>query len=175
MSQNADRRVLLGKVGAPHGVRGWVKIHSSTQPLDSILDYRTWQLGRGEHWNQFQVVQAQPQGKALIAQLADEHGNVLSDRDQAEMLKNLDIGVWRSEMPPLPKGEYYWADLIGLEVVTEAGESFGKVDSLMETGANNVLVIKGEQEILVPFVLDHVVKKVDLKKAVITVDWDPDY
>ncbi len=175
MTQNADHRVLLGKVGAPHGVRGWVWIYPSTDPLDSILDYRNWQLGRGENWKNFQVLQARPQGKAIVAQLADEHGQAFSDRDQAEAVKNLDIGVWRSEMPSLPKGEYYWIDLIGLEVVTTSGESFGKVDSLMETGSNNVLVIKGEREILVPFLFDQVVKDVDLEQAVITVDWDPDF
>lgn len=175
MSQNNDRRVPLGRVGAAHGVRGWLWIHSSTNPMDSILDYGTWQLGQGEHWQSYRVQQARGQGKGLVALLADENGNVLSDRNQAEALTNLDIAVWRSEMPSLPKGEYYWADLIGMQVVTTTGQSFGKVDSLMETGANNVLVIKGEKDVLVPFVVDEVVKDVDLQNAVITVDWDPDF
>ena len=175
MSQNADSRVPLGRIGAPHGVKGWVRVNSSTQPIDNILDYPVWQIGQNGNWREFRLKNARMQSKGLVVLLEDEHGNAFHDRNQAAELTNADIAVDRSELPPLPEGEYYWADLIGLTVSNESGEVLGEVDHLIETGANNVLVLKGEREILVPFVMDHVVKNVDLQSGSMTVDWDPDF
>ncbi len=175
MQQNDDQRVLMGRVGAPYGVKGWVWIYSDTRPMDNILDYELWQLEQQGRWQTYEVLQARPQGKALIAQLADVQGNAIADRDQAASLTNAQIGIWRHELPALPEGEYYWADLIGLSVLTESGQPLGKVKSLMETGANNVLVVDGDRERLIPFVMDQVIRKVDLPTAEITVDWDPDF
>lgn len=175
MSENVERRVLLGRIGKPHGVKGWVWVHSATQPVENILDYPDWQLGRKDEWRTFSVLEARPQGKSLVALLADEQGNPLSDRNQVAELTNADIAVSRSELPPLPEGQYYWTDLVGLNVQTESGTALGKVDHMMETGANSVLVIKGDRERLVPFVMDQVVKDVDLQSGSMTVDWDPDF
>ena len=143
--------------------------------MENILDYPDWQLGRKNEWRSFQVMEARAQSKGLVVLLGDEQGNVVADRNQVAEWTNADIAINRSELPPLPEGEYYWVDLIGLEVRTESGQPLGKVDHMMETGANNVLVIKGDRERLVPYVMEHVVKKVDLQSGSMTVDWDPDF
>lgn len=175
MADEIEQRVLMGRVGAPYGVKGWLWIHSDTRPIDNIFDYAEWQIGTGDNWQTFNVLEGRPQGKSLIARLANEEGQVIADRNQAAELTNAVVAVWRNEMPQLPDGEYYWTDLIGLEVLTESGQGLGKVETLMETGANNVLVVRGERERLIPFVPGQVVKNVDLQKTVITVDWDPEF
>jgi 16S rRNA processing protein RimM len=97
------------------------------------------------------------------------------DRDDAAALTGTDIGIYRSQLPPADTDEYYWSDLIGLQVITRGDRLLGVVDQLFETGANDVMVVKGEQEHLVPFITGQVVESVDLDKRVIRVDWDPDY
>jgi len=166
-----DRLVTLGRVTGAHGVRGWVKLHSETQPRDNIIHYRTWLLGLGGQWTPREVEAGRAQGKGVVAKLVG-----CDDRDAAEALKGAEIAVRRSQLAAdLAPGEYYWTDLEGLRVVTVDGVDLGTVDHLFETGANDVMVVKGERERLVPFVVDQVVRGVDLADGVIRVDWDPEF
>lgn len=163
--------VIMGRIAAAHGLRGWVKIQPYTEYLDSLLDYKSWWIGH-EHgpWREVKVQQSELHNKTLAAQLPD-----CPDRTAAEKLKGLLIAVPRSNLPQQAGDEYYWSDLIGLEVVNVAGVALGTVANLLETGANQVLSVTGESgEILIPFVAS-AIKQVDLKNKTIHVDWSADY
>jgi len=163
--------VIMGRIAAAHGIRGWVRIQPFTEYLDSLLAYRKWWIGH-EHgpWREVEVGQREVHNKTLAAQLPD-----CPDRTAAEKLKGLLIAVPRSSLPEQDEGEYYWSDLIGLAVVNEAGVPLGTVANLLETGANDVLSVQGDGgEILIPFVAS-AIRRVDLKNKTIRVDWSADY
>lgn len=147
-----------------------MRVFSYTEPRENIMVYQPWYLRRGGNWQPRQVAEGQRHGKGVVARLEG-----CEDRGQALALVNFEIGVRRDQLPATAPGEYYWQDLLGLEVLTLQGESLGKVDHLLETGANDVLVVQGERERLIPFVLHQTVKRVDLQAGVIQVDWDKDY
>ncbi|OGS87641.1 MAG: ribosome maturation factor RimM [Gallionellales bacterium GWA2_59_43] len=163
--------VIMGRVASAHGIRGWVKIQPFTEYLDSLLDYDIWWLGQEQGpWREVKVEQHEVHNKTLAALLAG-----CPDRNAAERLKGQLIAVPRSQLPEQDEDEYYWSDLIGMSVVNEAGEHLGVVANLLETGANDVLTVKGDSgEILIPFV-DSVVKQVDTANRIIRVDWSADY
>ncbi len=164
------KRIVIGKVGGPFGVKGWIKLLSWIEPREEIADYSPWQLKQGEGWKEWKVAEFRPHGKGLAARLVG-----LDDRDQAAALMGAEIAVWRDQLGEPEPGRYYWDDLIGLEVKGPEGLSFGKVKGMMATGANDVLVVEGQRERLVPFIQDQVIKGVDLGAGIITVDWDPDF
>jgi 16S rRNA processing protein RimM len=167
----ASPMVVMGKVVGAQGILGWVKVQTFTEYLDSLLDYGTWYVGNEQEWRPLEVLEANVHGgRVLIAKLQG-----ILDRTAAEKYKGLLIAVPRAELPEKEEGEYYWSDLIGLMVENLAGEVFGMVDSLLETGANDVLVVKGESgEKLIPFIAS-VIQQVDLKNKKIRVDWQADY
>lgn len=165
---SAGEEIALGYVSAVHGVKGWVKIRSWTRPMEAILDYQPWLLG--EDRQSVKLIDGRKQGKGLVVQLPGS-----DDREQARLLVGQQIHVRRDQMPATAPDEYYWSDLIGLEVYTLSGELLGKVDELMETGANDVLVIKGQREHLVPFVHGEFVKNVSFEDGRIDVDWDAEF
>ncbi|MCP5142064.1 MAG: ribosome maturation factor RimM [Gammaproteobacteria bacterium] len=166
--------LVLGRISGLHGVRGWVKVFSFTDPRENIVHYKTWQVRVGNDWREFKVEQGQANGKGVIAKLVG-----IDDRDVAATLIQADIAIRRDELPPLPEGEYYWADLEGLRVVTLDGVELGEVSHLFDTGANEVLVVQGDRERLIPFTIGeeegYAVKRVDLDEGLIEVDWDPDF
>jgi 16S rRNA processing protein RimM len=162
--------VVMGKVVAAQGIQGWVKIQTFTEYLDSLLDYDTWYVGNEQAWRPLQVLEANVHGKVLVARLEG-----ITDRTSAERYKGQLVAVSRDSLPEHEEGEYYWSDLIGMSVVNLAGEQFGTVNTLLETGSNDVLVIKGEcGETLIPFIAS-VIQQVNLKDKVIRVDWQTDY
>lgn len=162
--------VVMGKIVAAQGILGWVKVQTFTEYLDSLLDYDMWYVGNEQNWQPLQVLEAEVHGKVLVAKLEG-----IADRTAAEKYKGLLIAVPRDSLPEQEEGEYYWSDLVGLTVENLAGETFGTVDTLLETGANDVLVIKGASgETLIPFIAS-VIQQVDLKKKTIRVDWQADY
>ena len=168
---NGERkRIVIGKVGGPFGVKGWIKLLSWTEPREEIADYSPWQIRQGDGWTEWKVAEFRPHGKGLAARL-----DGLDDRDKAAALIGADIAVWRDQLGQPKPGQYYWADLIGLDVKGPQDSHFGKVQGMMATGANDVLVVKGDRERLIPFIQGQVIKSVDLDAAVITVDWDPDF
>lgn len=165
-----SREVLVGEIVAPFGVKGWVKVRSFTDPPANILKYVPWTLSDGVKEKPAVVLEGRLQGGAVVIRLEG-----VEDRDQAIALRGLKISVPRAVFPRTPKGHYYWADLIGLRVYTVDQVDLGLVHGLLETGANDVLEVRGERERLIPFVMGPYVKEVDLEAGRITVDWDPDF
>lgn len=174
-SAASDRHVVLGRVNGLFGVKGWVKVYSHTRPAEAILGYERWWIGRPGDRRPFFVLDGRIQGKTLVARLADADKQPLPDRDAAIGLLESDVAVESEQMPELSTGEYYWFELVGLSVVTIDAVALGQVDAMMETGANDVLVVKGERERLIPFLMDQVIHDVDLDSGTLTVDWDPDF
>jgi 16S rRNA processing protein RimM len=168
--RNAGEReiVPMGHISGVHGVRGWVKIHSLTEPRDAIFEYQPWLLG--ESLEGIRVRQGKKHGNRLIALLENAE-----DREQAEALVNQPIAVYRDQFPALLEDEFYWTDLIGLSVQLENGRELGTIEHMLATGANDVMVVRGERERLIPFVLDRYVKDVNLDRGLVVVDWDPDF
>ena len=163
-----DRIVSLGRVSGVHGVKGWVKIHSLTEPREAIFEYQPWLLG--ESREAIRVIQGKRHGNRLIALLENA-----DDRDAAEGLVNQEIFVHRDQFPETESGEFYWTDLEGLEVRMGDGTVLGVIERMMATGANDVMVVQGDRQRLVPFVREQYVKSVDLEHGFVVVDWDPDF
>jgi len=163
-----EKLVTLGHVAGAHGIQGWVKIHSLTEPREAIFEYQPWLLGAA--LEAVRVEQGKKHGNRLIALLEGTES-----REQAEALVNQPIAVFRDQLPELPQDEYYWTDLLGLTVRLEDGRELGRIDNMLATGANDVMVVRGERERLIPFVLGRYVKQVDLAAGCVTVDWDPDF
>jgi len=159
----------MGRVIAPFGVRGQVKIQPFSAATGNLIAYANWWFARDGEWREHKIERAHVQGRVLVAKL--EH---CDDRGAAMLLRGVQVAVPREAFPHPTAGEFYWADLIGLGIVNEEGRGFGQVTQILETGANDVLVIRGERERLIPFIAD-VVKKVDLAAGMITVDWGADY
>lgn len=162
--------LVVGRFNGVYGVQGWLKVYSWTQPRENILTYNPW-LVRSEYgWRRVKVLEGRRQGKGIVVKLEGVH-----DRDQALALRDIEIAIDRDQLPQLPEGEYYWSDLLGLEVVNTAGHVLGKVESLMETGADDVLVVQGDVKRLIPFTEPEIVKLVDHDAGRIVVDWEADY
>jgi 16S rRNA processing protein RimM len=150
------------------GVKGWVRVFSYTDPPGNILQYQPWILG--DAGATYQLLEGAVHGPRIIACLAG-----VDDRDAARELIGQEIQVERERFAASGRDQYYWTDLVGLQVIGPGDRSLGKVEELLETGANDVLVVRGDRRRLVPFVLGSVVKSVDLMRGVISVDWDPDF
>ena len=170
----ASDKVIVGKIGAPYGVKGWVKINSYTETPEGIFDYAPWFLGDEK---EYQIDQWRPHGKSLVAKIVG-----VDSRDDAERIKNLDININASQLPDLGDEGVYWRELTGMKVVTTQGYDLGVVKEVFNTGANDVIHVKanvgdafGQKERLVPFVLDSVVQTVDKVERIITVDWEPGF
>lgn len=159
----------MGRIAAPFGVKGWVKVQPYSEDPGALMDFESWRVGRGETQAHFAVEAVQDHGAALVAKLAG-----IDDRDAAYALRGQEVSVARGALPAPEEDEYYWSDLIGLTAVNREGVELGKVDSLMETGAHDVLVVKGKREHLIPFVAAFV-GRVDLDGGTIEVDWGEDY
>lgn len=173
MSQASDK-VVIGKIGAPHGVKGWVKINTYTDTPEGIFDYQPWLLGDGK---EYQIDQWRPHGKVLVAKIVG-----IETRDDAERIKNLDISISADQLPELDENEFYWRELTGMQVVTTQGYDLGVVKDVFNTGANDIIQVRanakdafGLKERLLPFVMDEVIQSVDKEGKVITVDWDPGF
>lgn len=152
-------------------MKGWVKVFSFTQPRENILRYSPWFLRKNGQTTEIKIISGQRHGSAVVAELEG-----VADRDEAAALMGSEILILRQQLPKPKAGEYYWADLIGLTVETESGVKLGRVDHLLETGANDVLVVvDGETERLIPFLQKQTVLKIDLDGGMMTVDWDPDF
>jgi 16S rRNA processing protein RimM len=162
--------LTVGRIVGIHGVDGWVKLESWTEPRLRIFSYRPWRLTLAGSEFEAASAQGHEQGKGMVAKLPG-----CDDRDAAARLIGATIQVPRSALPKPKRGEYYWTDLEGLAVVTVDGVDLGKVSHLFATGANDVLVVHGERERLIPFATGQFVKEVDLKAGRITVDWDPEF
>jgi len=162
--------VVVGKIASPFGVTGWTKVVSFTEPDTGILDYTGWTLRKGGRTESVEVEQGRKHGKFVVVKFKD-----IDDRDLVALRTNAEVEVDREQFPEAEEGSFYWVDLIGLSVVNTEGVELGAVDSMLATGANDVLVVKGDRERLVPWIRPDVVKAVDLENSRLTVDWDPDF
>lgn len=171
MSVNeASPMVVMGKIVAAQGLQGWVKVQTFTEYLDSLLDYDDWYAGSESAWRSVKVLEAKVHGKVVVAKL-----DGVTDRNAAEKLKGQLIAVPRAELPEQDEDEYYWSDLIGLTVRNVQDEVLGTVENLLQTGANDVLVVQGAHgQLLIPFIAS-VAHDVDLAGKLIRVDWQADY
>jgi 16S rRNA processing protein RimM len=158
--------IELGVVGAPFGVRGWVKLRSFTDPPDRLLQHRSVQLGVRGLWTAYRIEASGRSGGQLTAKLSG-----VEDRDQARILRGAKVGVPRSELPQRDEKDFYRADLIGCDVVNLAGVHLGRVQHFVETPAQVLMVVRGEREHWVPAVPRHV-RRVDLSARRVVVDWD---
>lgn len=174
--------VVMGRIVAPYGVFGWLKVVPDTEAFDGLFDYDTWWLGKGNDWRELLVETAKVHNDVLVVKLKG-----IDDRDAAMACKGKQIAVPRSQLPEPEDDAYYWADLIGLRVKNKQAVDFGYIVDVFETGANDVIVVQAEatapegeqtkskpQERLLPFVAD-VVLEVDLPNKTMLVDWDADF
>jgi len=174
---SSENQIILGKVGAVYGIKGWLKIHSFTDETDAILDYFPWSLKLGNKTQTVDITDWRKHNKGLIVKV----GNI-DDRDEAQALVGSEILISGTSLPELPQGDFYWRDLIGMTVVTTKGYDLGVVSDMMETGANDVLVVKAnlndgfsKKERLIPYLLEQVVESVSIENKQICVDWDPGF
>lgn len=170
VSAKTHKQVTLGRISGVFGVKGWVKVFSYTEPRDNIVGFRSWLLRLRGDERRFDVEAGHKQGAGVVAKLRD-----VDDPERARELVGADIVVDRQELPACAAGEYYWTDLEGLEVRTTEGQVLGTVDHLIATPGHDVLVLTGERERLIPFVLGSVICEVDLAAGRIVADWSADY
>lgn len=181
-----NNMVVMGRIVAPYGVYGWLKVVPDTEAIDGLFDYDTWWLGKGDDWREMVVETAKIHNDVIVVKLEG-----IDDRDAAFACKGKQIAVPRAHLPEPDENEYYWSDLVGLRVTNSQGVDFGLITEVFETGANDVLVVKPDnvvkpdvvpadagkdkpQERLLPFVAD-VVLAVDLDAKTMLVDWDEDF
>lgn len=170
-----SRRLTLGRVAGVYGIKGWLKLQSYTRPIDNLLDYQPWWIDKGEGF-EASLVDGKVHGSGLIASLSGPDGAPITDRDAAAQLIGAAIQVDRSVLPEPEEGEYYWFDLVGLEVRNVEGAMLGKVTDVTSNGAQDVLVMRDDDtERLIPFVQGPLIKSVNLDQGLIVVDWQPDF
>ena len=167
---NEERRILLGRVLGAFGVRGELKIQSFTDPESAVLRYQPWLLRHAGSEREITGVKGRQTAKGVNATMPG-----IEDRDAAQALAGAEIWVPRDRLPPPKPGEYYWVDLEGLEVVNAEGIVLGRVSHLFDTAANQVMVVQGERERLIPFLMDSFITRVDFDARRIEVDWDADF
>jgi 16S rRNA processing protein RimM len=164
-----SRLVVMGRILAPFGIQGWIKLKTFTEEPDGLARHPTWWLGTKAGWRSARPQDFQVRPAAVTAKLEG-----VEDRSAAELLRGCDVAVTREDLGAAKKGEYFWVDLEGLEVVNLQGEALGRVESLLRTGGADVLVVRGGRERLIPFVADFV-QSVDRDARRITVDWEAGY
>jgi 16S rRNA processing protein RimM len=165
-----QQQINVGKISGVFGIKGWVKVFSFTECRENILSYSPWLLKKDSETRLVNVIDGKLQGKAVVAQL-----DGVNDRDQAASFMGWDIYITPEQLPKVAKDEYYWSDLIGLSVETDLGVQLGVVESLLETGANDVVIVKGERERVIPFLQGQTIMAIDLEAGRMVVDWDPDF
>ncbi|MGR8981721.1 MAG: ribosome maturation factor RimM [Gammaproteobacteria bacterium] len=170
MSGQRDKDIGVGKISGAFGVKGWIKIFSYTDPIENILNYSPWTIRKGSAIRTVTVIDGKLQGRSVVALLEG-----IGDRDQAQALAGFDVFIKQEQLPEASAGEYYWSDLVGLKVETTQGVDLGVVDSLLATGANDVLIVHGERDRAIPFLQGQTIKNIDFDSGKIIVDWDPEF
>lgn len=168
--QDEASLTVIGKIVGVYGIKGWIKILSFTRPKENILKYGPWLVKQNNDWLEMQLLEGKRQGKGLIASFAG-----IIDRDEAMTLVGSELAIERDQLPVPKEGEFYWHDLINMQVINKQNEILGVITELLETGANDVLVVKADkQRHLIPYVQDVYIKDVDIEQGVIQVDWQSD-
>jgi 16S rRNA processing protein RimM len=167
--RSEDRIVVLGRISGTFGVKGWVRVHSYTDPPENIFEYDEWLMNRAGQWSAVEVTDGRMTDKGVLVKLAG-----IETPEEARLHVGTDIGVPRSQLPTPEPGEYYWSDLEGLQVLGSDGKVLGNVDHFRSTPSGDVVVIRGKREHWVPFVKERILK-VDLAAGQITLDWAEDW
>lgn len=168
MNKSNTDYITVGKIGSSYGVRGWLKIQSFTEPGASILDYAPWYISnKRDQWEILNIEDARLQNNDVLAKLVG-----INTPEKAKLLTGKEIAITREQLPTLKENEYYWSDLIGLTVINKQGEVYGTVSYIMPTGSNDVLIVKGDKEHAIPYLIGDVILKVDLANKEIHVDWE---
>lgn len=188
----SSERLIVGRITGVYGIQGWLKIFSYTDPMEAIVDYNPWYI-RAENrknapWTAVKLKAGKRHAKTVIAKLEG-----CNDCDTAMTYIGNEISIKLAQLEDLEgKDEYYWRDLIGLRVINQQGIELGRVKRLMETGANDVLVVTSENEAaeaavekaaaekkhkehLIPWTMHNAIVAVDIEQGVIEVDWDADF
>lgn len=165
--RGAEKRIVVGRIAGVFGVKGWLKVMSYTNPRENILHYTPWQLKLKDTWREVCVQDWKEHNRGFTVAFEG-----IDDRDVARALTGTDIAVMRSQLKELPQGEYYQEDLLDMQVINREGKTLGRVQEIMETGANDVLVIAGEARHLVPLVWHKYLLEIDQDAGVIRVDWE---
>jgi 16S rRNA processing protein RimM len=174
MKTDAKDLVVMGRIVAPYGVFGWLKIIPDTELFDTLLDYKTWWIGKDSQWRELKLETAKVHNDVLLVKLQG-----IEERDGAFACKGKLVAVPRASLPELSNEEYYWSDLIGLDVKNLQDVDFGKITDVLETGANDVIVVSGQdangmRERLIPFTAQTILE-VSLERQSMLVDWDEDF
>jgi 16S rRNA processing protein RimM len=159
--------IIVGKIGSPYGVKGWLKIFPFTASPADLTAYDEWYIESPTGWQPFARLSCRVHGKGIIANI-----ETVTTPELARRYTEKHIAIKRTQLPALPTDEFYWVDLIGLTMINQKGDELGKISSIMATGANDVLIVKGPKEHAVPYLPGDVVKKVDLANKLIYVDWE---
>lgn len=167
--EKAAKIITLGQFGRPHGVRGWQTVHSFTDPVTNIFNYPDWFIQQNKQWVVVEREEEKAQPRSLLVKLKN-----CDSPEQARHFTNVLIGVPREQLPELSIDDYYWADLEGLMVINTQGVELGHVDYLFATGANDVIVVKGDKVRLLPYTQE-VIQQVNLAEGSILVKWDQDF
>ena len=169
----SEEFIPVGKISGAFGVKGWVKVFSFTEPRKNILNYSPLFISRNGEWIELNVSGGHQQGKGVVMGLVD-----ITDRDQVLPLLGSELAIKKTQLKSLTKDDYYWSDLIGLTVINLQDQMLGQVDSLLETGAHDVLVVQDKQqkiERLIPYVMDEIVELIDLDNKIIRDNCELDY
>ena len=169
---NDDENIIVGKINGVYGDKGWVKVYSYTDPREAIAQYSPWYLKQNGVWKAVKIIDSKPQAKTVIAKIEG-----CDDRDAAMLFSGTEVSIKPEQLSPLDENKFYWRDLIGLRVRNQDDFDFGVVKSLMETGSNDVLVVKSDEgkETLVPWTMGQAIIQVNLEDGLIVVDWDSDF
>ena len=161
--------IVVGRIGSSYGVKGWSKIVSYTDPRENILSYLPWQINVHGQWKVKNILDGREQGGNIVVQFEN-----CFTPEEARLLTGAEIAIERAQLPPLPNNEYYWSDLIGLTVIDQDQKTLGIIADFLETGSNDVIIIKGDKDYLIPYLPDKTVIEIDLTNNIMRVKWTPE-
>ncbi len=183
MTVDPAKLVVIGKITTVYGVKGWVKVHSYTEPMENFLGYKEFFIKRNNQWEPLAIAKGKHHGKGLIALIGG-----VDDREQARLYCQCEVAVNVDQMPSLEEDDFYWHQLEGLKVYSSDGNQqqldkvlLGKVHHMMETGSNDVMVVRScagsidRKERLIPWLPEQVIQDVNLEQGTIEVNWDPEF
>lgn len=162
--------IMVGRFGRPHGIKGLITVVSFTEPRDNILNYTEWFAFINKQWQPLKLLQLEMNNKFILARVES-----YPEREDVARLTNVDIAIKSDKLPPLKQGEYYWHQLVGMQVITPEGSVLGTVTEMMATGSNDVLVVTGEKRYLIPYLPGKYVIEINDSQRLITVDWDVEF
>lgn len=170
MEEPGSKRLIVGRISGVYGLKGFVRVFSETEPRGAIAGFPQLWVERADRWERLEVESGRAHGRGVVLKFRET-----ASRDEAQALIGCTLAIERDWLPPPHEGEFYWADLQGLRVETVEGQPLGRIEGFIETGANDVMVVQGERERLIPWVRGRYVTDVDLEAGRIQVDWDPDF